>query len=148
MTQDKQEQLIRELVVESTEALDQFEQDLLSMEKNEADPDTPHRIFRLIHSLKGTSGCLALHKLEQLAHAGENVLSLLREGTVRADKDLVNRLFAFSDELRKTLSRVSETGQEGADDHAALIADLDALYRNATSAQGSVDTNATSGLFA
>src|SRR5579863_2223011 len=131
MTSDKQQQLIRELVIESTEALDQFEQDLLSLEKNATDSETLNRIFRAIHSLKGTSGCLALHKIERLAHTGENVLSLMRDGKLRADKELVSKLFAFSDGLRRTLGEVAQTGSEGAADHVSLIADLEALHRAA-----------------
>ena len=129
-----QQQLIRDLVLESTEALDQFERDLLALENNSSDSDTLNRIFRLIHSLKGTSGCLALHKLEQLAHAGENVLSLLREGKLRTGKELVSKLLSFSDGLRRTLGEIGETGSEGATDHSALVADLVALERSASEA--------------
>jgi two-component system chemotaxis sensor kinase CheA len=132
MTGDMQQQLIRDLVMESSEALDQFERDLMALENNQSDADTLNRIFRAIHSLKGTSGCLALHKLEQLAHAGENVLSLLREGRLNAGKELVSKLLAFSDGLRKTLAEVSATGAEGDTDHSALVAGLEALERAAS----------------
>jgi two-component system, chemotaxis family, sensor kinase CheA len=148
MTSDKQQQLIRDLILESTEALDQFEKDLLLLEKNEADADAPHRIFRAIHSLKGTSGCLALHKIEQLAHSGENVLSLMRDGKLQPEKEVVSKLFAFSDGLRRTLAEVSQTGQEGATDHSSLIADLEALHRAASEQQSAKTPAAGScGLF-
>ncbi|HTS78056.1 MAG TPA: chemotaxis protein CheW [Bryobacteraceae bacterium] len=147
MTSDKQQQLIRDLILESTEALDQFEKDLLLLEKKEADPDAPHRIFRAIHSLKGTSGCLALHKIEQLAHSGENVLSLMRDGKLQPEKEVVSKLFAFSDGLRKTLAEVSQTGQEGAADHSSLIADLEALHRAASEQQSATSTAGACGLF-
>jgi two-component system, chemotaxis family, sensor kinase CheA len=38
-------------------------------------------IFRSIHSIKGACGLLGFHKLQALAHAGENLLSKLRDGT-------------------------------------------------------------------
>jgi two-component system chemotaxis sensor kinase CheA len=148
MTGDMQQQLIRDLVLESTEALDGFERDLLALEKNEGDADTLNRIFRAIHSLKGTSGCLALHRLEQLAHAGENVLSLLRESRLRVDKELVSKLFVFSDGLRRTLAEVGETGAEGSTDHTAIVADLDALHRTATTTVAPTPAAGSSGLFA
>ena len=147
MTGDMQQQLIRDLVIESSEALDQFEQDVMALENNHSDPDTLNRIFRAIHSLKGTSGCLALHKLERLAHAGENVLSLLREGRLHADKDLATRLLAFSDGLRGTLAEVSATGAEGERDHSALIAGLEALERAASSASVVSQAAGSFGLF-
>jgi two-component system, chemotaxis family, sensor kinase CheA len=139
-----QQQLIRDLVIESAEALDQFERDLLALETNSSDSETLNRIFRAIHSLKGTSGCLALHKLEQLAHAGENVLSLVREGRLRAGKELVSTLLTFSDALRKTLAEVGETGAEGATDHSVLVAELKALESSGSS--GSV-TQSAAGAF-
>jgi two-component system chemotaxis sensor kinase CheA len=148
MTSDKQQQLIRELVMESTEALDQFEQDLLSLEKQEADADTLNRIFRLIHSLKGTSGCLALHKIEALAHSGENVLSLMRDGRLHADKDLVSKLFVFSDGLRTILNEIGRTGSEGSNDYSTVIADLEALHRAATSVPAAPAKKEAFGLFA
>jgi two-component system, chemotaxis family, sensor kinase CheA len=147
VTGDMQQQLIRDLVLESMESLDQFERDLLALEDNRADSDTLNRIFRLIHSLKGTSGCLALHKVEQLAHAGENVLSLLREGKLGSSKQLISKLLSFSDGLRKILAEVGETGSEGAADHSHLVADLVALEQSA-SRGGVVQTTAGSfGLF-
>jgi len=127
-----QQQLIRDLVMESAEALDQFERDLLALETNQQDSDLLNRIFRIIHSLKGTSGCLALHKLEKLAHAGENVLSLLREGRLDPSKELVSTLLRFSDGLRKTLAEVGETGAEGTIEHAALIGELVAIEQGST----------------
>jgi two-component system, chemotaxis family, sensor kinase CheA len=142
-----QQQLIRDLVLESSEALDQFERDLLALETNSSDSDTLNRIFRAIHSLKGTSGCLALHKLERLAHAGENVLSLVREGKLRAGKELVSKLLIFSDALRQTLTEVGEHGAEGATDHSALVADLEALERGAASVSVTSSAAGASGLF-
>ena len=147
MTGDMQQQLIRDLVLESAEALDQFERDLLALENKQSDSDTLNRIFRLIHSLKGTSGCLALHQLERLAHAGEDVLSLLREGKLAPQKELVTKLLRFSDGLRKTLAEISETGTEGGTDHSVLIAELEMLERSASDAAVVTSTAGSFGLF-
>src|SRR5579862_7307739 len=128
MTENIQQQLVRDLVLESLEALDEFDRDLLSIEKNEADTETLHRIFRAIHSLKGTSGCLGLKKIEQLAHAGENLLSLMREGRLAADANVVGRLFSMCDALRQMLASLESTGTEGEADQEALISALNLLH--------------------
>ena len=127
MDQDLKQTLIREFVIESSEGLDQFDQDLLVLENKQGDGETLHRIFRAIHSLKGTSGCLGLRKIEKLAHTGENLLSLLRDHRLEADGDLISKLFRYSDALRQMLEGLRLTGDEGSCDHNALIADLDAL---------------------
>lgn len=146
MIEDIQQQLIRDLVVESTEGLDQFDRDLLALESGAADEETLHRIFRTIHTIKGSSGCLGLHRIERVAHAGENLLSLMRDGVILAGPDLLTKLFRYSDALRAMMNSLSDSGAEPDQDHASLIADLNALHQAATRAEASVQAGA-SGLF-
>lgn len=127
MTQDLQTRLLHDLVTESNESLDQFDQDLLALEKEEQAPDTLNRMFRTIHSLKGTSGCLGLSRIESLAHTGENLLSLLREGEIAASSKMISTLLAYSDALRAMLANLARTGSEPQEDFAALVRDLQAL---------------------
>jgi two-component system chemotaxis sensor kinase CheA len=128
MKEDLQTQLTRDLVVESFENLDQFDRDLLAIEQNEATPDTLNSMFRTIHTLKGTSGCLGLGRIEKLAHAGENLLSSLRDGRVTANAAMVTTLLAYADALRAMLGALQDTGREGEFDHASLVADLQRLH--------------------
>ena len=68
-----------EFVAESREGLDQLERDLVELEARPDDTELLKRIFRVMHSLKGSAGFLGLAYLEELTHAGENLLSLLRD---------------------------------------------------------------------
>lgn len=146
MIEDIQKQLIGDLVIESMEGLDQFDHDLLALESGAANEETLHSIFRTIHTIKGSSGCLGLRSIEGVAHAGENLLSLLRDGRVVANPDLVGKLFQYSDALREMLRGVGESGVEPDEDHASLVADLNALHQAATMAEQSMQGGA-SGLF-
>src|SRR5579875_2079525 len=128
MDEDIQQQLIQDLVSESTEGLDQFDRDLLSLENNDSDDETLHRIFRTIHTIKGSSGCLGLRRIERVAHVGENLLSLLREGRLAPTPQLVNTLFRYADALRQMFVALRVSGVEPEDEHASLIADLNALH--------------------
>src|SRR5579875_2070173 len=112
MDEDIQQQLIQDLVSESTEGLDQFDRDLLTLENNDNDDETLHRIFRTIHTIKGSSGCLGLRRIERVAHAGENLLSLLREGRLVPSPGLVNSLFRYADVLRHMFVQLSASGIE------------------------------------
>ncbi len=144
--EDIQAELIRDLVIESTEGLDQFDRDLLALENGVAGDETLHNIFRTIHTIKGSSGCLGLRRIERVAHAGENLLSLMREGRVEAGPDLLAKLFRYSDALRVMLMSLDKSGAEPEDDHASLIADLNALHSAATQAEESFQAG-SSGLF-
>lgn len=125
--EELQKQLIQDLLVESNEGLDRFDREMLALEKGQATPDTPNIIFRVIHTIKGTAGCLGLSKIESVAHVGENLLSLLREGKVTVTPPLISTLLAYADALRAMLSSLRDEGNEGSEDYAALLKQLQDL---------------------
>lgn len=125
-----QAELLNDFIVESFEGLDEFDQKLLDFE-NESDLAIMNVIFRVIHTIKGTAGCLALPGIESLAHAGENLLSLLREGQIEPNKAMIDTLLALSDALRAAVKVLEETGAEGNADSSKLKAELEA-HQNQT----------------
>ena len=76
------DEIVSEFLVESHENLDQLDRDLLALEQNPGSRELLASVFRTIHTIKGTSGFLAFHKLEKLTHVGENLLSRLRDGLI------------------------------------------------------------------
>jgi len=95
----------------------------------ESDPTQKDRIgaiFRTIHTIKGNSGFLGFGKLETMAHAGESLLSALRDGTLALTPVIVSALLAMVDRVRASLKIIEETGAEGPrvhDDVVKLLAD-------------------------
>lgn len=119
-----QRQLVTDFLLESFEGLDRFDQELLVLEKGTAAKETLNVIFRVIHTIKGTAGCIGLDSIEATAHVGENILSLLREGQIVSNAELITALLALSDALRGVLRHIESHGDEGRVDHTALIARL------------------------
>ena len=78
MSFEDMDEIIGEFITESNEGLDQLEQAFVSLEQAD-DPDTLAKIFRTVHTIKGTSGFLGFSMLESVTHVGENLLSKLRE---------------------------------------------------------------------
>ena len=66
--EDLQKELIKDFIIESLEGLDQYDRALLALEKGEADEQTLHNVFRVIHSIKGTADCLGLSRIEKDNH--------------------------------------------------------------------------------
>lgn len=122
--------IIAEFLAESTENLDQLDQDLISLEKNPSDLEVFSRIFRTIHTIKGTCGFLAFQKLEAVTHAGESVLGLLRDGTLALRPDITTQLLAMIDAVRAILANIDRTGGEGDEDYSALIERLRAVEQH------------------
>lgn len=122
-----QKQLITDLLIESFEGLDRFDRELLALEKGARDAETLNVIFRVIHTLKGTAGCIGLGRIEATAHVGESLLSLLRDGKIEPSPEIISALLALSDALRGILQHIEADGSEGSADHAGLLARLQAL---------------------
>ncbi|HWE54405.1 MAG TPA: chemotaxis protein CheA, partial [Acidimicrobiales bacterium] len=82
-----------------------------------------------IHTIKGASGFLGFDKLTALTHAAESLLSGLRDGALTLNPNSTAALFATVDSVRAMLRAIESTGQDGTDDHAALIVQLQKLQK-------------------
>ena len=115
--------LTKEFLLESGEGLDSMERCLGGLI---ADPsmDRIGEIFRAVHTMKGNVGFLGLPRLERLSHAGEAVLSRLRDGEVVITDEFVALLMQLADRLRGVLSLLEQLGHEGrrdCDDDLVLL---------------------------
>jgi two-component system chemotaxis sensor kinase CheA len=147
MNDDLQQQLIKDLLIESTEGLDRFDREMLVLERGEGTPDTLNVIFRIIHTIKGTSGCLGLSKIESVAHVGENLLSALRDGKFTTTPEMITTLLSYADALRQMLRCLETSGNEGIADYSALLQKLQELQTGKTTAPAPAPVKAAFGLF-
>src|SRR5271169_4357722 len=119
--------LTKEFLVESNENLDQLDRDLVALETDPTSHELLSRIFRAIHTIKGTTGFLGFSKLESVAHAGENLLSKLRDAVLRLNPEITSALLATVDAVREMLTSIEASGQDGDRNYSALIERLTAL---------------------
>ncbi len=124
LNDELQQQLIKDLLIESTEGLDRFDREMLVLEKGQGTPETLNVIFRVIHTIKGTAGCLGLPKIESVAHVGENLLDTLRGGKLTTTPEMITTLLAYADALRAMLNNLENTGNEGSADYSILLQQL------------------------
>jgi two-component system chemotaxis sensor kinase CheA len=134
--------IIAEFLAESVENLDQLDQDLVTLENDPSDREVFARIFRTIHTIKGTCGFLAFGKLESVTHVGESLLSRLREGDLDVHPEITTDLLALIDAVRAILANIEATGQEGDEEYAALIARLQSYDEGTESAAETPRTGA------
>ncbi|MEV8507312.1 chemotaxis protein CheA [Actinoplanes sp. NPDC051475] len=114
-------EIVGEFLMESHENLDQIDRDLVALEQSPASRDLISRIFRAIHTIKGTSGFLAFTRLETLAHAGESLLSRLRDGVQPVTPTTITTLLATIDGVRALLESIEQNGVEGEVDVETII---------------------------
>ncbi|HBO97547.1 MAG TPA: hypothetical protein DD648_05950 [Candidatus Omnitrophica bacterium] len=69
-----------DIFLEETEQnIEHFNQDLVSLEKDPADPELINNLFRVIHTIKGSAGMVRVANVHEVAHAMESVLALARD---------------------------------------------------------------------
>ncbi len=123
------DEVVEEFLVESYENLDRIDADLLALEAEPGRPDLLASVFRGIHTIKGTCGFLGYGKLEQVAHAGESLLSKLRDGELHLNADLTSALLRMVDAVRLMLASVEANGTDGDGNWSELLAALEELQQ-------------------
>ena len=122
--------LIRDFLTETTESIGQVDNDLVALEQRPDDGELIGRIFRLVHTVKGTCGFLGLSRLEKVAHAGENVLGRFRDRSLAPTEASIGLVLKAMDCIKAIVVGIEQAdGIEAAGDDSQLIAQLDAVYR-------------------
>lgn len=119
--------ILDEFLLEAQEIFDQLDIDLLQLETTPFDPKLLGSIFRSLHTIKGSSGFFAFVRLEKMAHAGESLLTKLREGALVANAPLIDALLASLDCLRAVVQGIAAQRVEPTGDDEALLQRLRAL---------------------
>ncbi len=115
------DQRVEQFLMESYEHADQLDRDLVRLEADPTNPELLLRIFGTLHTLKSSSGFLGFTAIQSATHAGESLLSRLRDGTCQLNPDITTALLALVDTVRQTLVAIETTGGEGESDYASLV---------------------------
>ena len=126
--------LINEFLVESNENLDRLDQELVKLESDPKSRELLSSIFRTIHTIKGSCGFLGFANLERVTHAGENLLSRLRDGKLSLNAEFTTALLAMVDAVRRMLVEIQASGSDGNEKYPELIENLKRLQEPPASA--------------
>lgn len=113
--------IVKEFLQESGENLERLDQELVRLETEPTNAELIGSIFRTIHTVKGTCGFLGYTKLEKVAHAGENLLSMLRAKELNLTEEIADALLEMTDAIRAILKEIQETESEGSVEYAELV---------------------------
>src|SRR5215468_12013848 len=122
----------KEFLVESHENLDQLDADLVELEETATPAEAVGRIFRTLHTIKGSCSFLGFPHLEAVAHAGENLLGGLRDGKLALSPVVTEALLRVVDAIRRMLGSIENAGNDGNTEYRDLIDLLNRLARAQT----------------
>ncbi len=115
--------LVAEFVLESVQGLQDIESDLLTLEsEGNSDSELINRIFRTVHTIKGSGGYLKLGSLVSVAHRAETLLDNIRFGTQEPTPSVTDAILGAIDTIKQML----QTADMGASlDYQATLDKLD-----------------------
>jgi two-component system, chemotaxis family, sensor kinase CheA len=102
-------ELIGDFVLESRDHLVQIETQLLTLERDGADSEALHAVFRSFHTIKGLAGFLELWDVQRLAHEVETVLDAARNGELTLTPDGIDVILESADYLQNWLLHLELT---------------------------------------
>ena len=117
-------ELLREFLTEANENLDVVDVDMVRFEREPNNADLLGRIFRLVHTIKGTCGFLGLPRLEALTHAAETLMGKFRDGTT-VTPDAVSLILSVIDRIKEILAELDRSESEPDGDDDDLIRELE-----------------------
>jgi len=88
---------------ESKDLLDEMEDLLLQLEGNSQDSEIVNALFRVVHTLKGTSGMFGFEDVVAFTHGAESVMDSVRDGDISLDQDLLSILLNSRDHISALL---------------------------------------------
>ncbi|HWR08204.1 chemotaxis protein CheA [Sporomusa sp.] len=113
---------------ESREHLQTLNNCLLDLENDPGSLAVLDEIFRSAHTIKGMSATMGFTTIAELTHEMENVLDLLRKGTVPANDDITDTLFKCVDTLEQLVENVA-SNSDNPIEIKPLISKLTAIAR-------------------
>ena len=125
------DEIVKEFLQESSENLDRLDQEFVRLESEPENRELLGSIFRTVHTIKGTCGFLGFTKLEAIAHAGENLLSLLRAGDLKLTDEIADVLLEMADAIRAILKEIQTNEAEGTQEYPELVQRLKELQGKA-----------------
>lgn len=109
---DDMQEIMEDFLVEAFEMIEQLDQDLVELENNPEDLDLLNRIFRVAHTIKGSSSFLNFDILTRLTHNMEDVLNKARRDELKITPDVMDVVLHSVDLMKALLAAIRDSGTD------------------------------------
>ena len=122
MVMENQKQLF---VVEAMELLQDLEDALMELENDPENQDTVQRVFRCMHTIKGSGAMFGFDAIANFTHHIESVYDAVRNGEIKVTKHLIDITLSACDQIKAMLD--SGANEDSANEKKSEI--MDAFFR-------------------
>ena len=118
------EQFKQKYIEEVNDLLNDLEDTVLALEQNPGSADDINRIFRVMHTIKGTAGMYDFKMVEKITHDVESIYGKIRDSSLSVSTVVLNLTLECVDLIRNLLS----TGEDNLKEEVAVfLAKLSAI---------------------
>ncbi|MDX1808381.1 MAG: chemotaxis protein CheW [Sulfurospirillaceae bacterium] len=109
---DDIQEILEDFLIEAFELIEQIDQDLVELENNPEDLELLNRIFRVAHTVKGSSSFLSFDVLTALTHHMEDVLNKARRGDLKIEPEIMDVVLESIDMMKTLLFSIRDNGND------------------------------------
>ncbi|EIF07426.1 Signal transduction histidine kinase CheA [Campylobacter concisus UNSWCD] len=109
---DDMKEIMEDFLIEAFELIEQIDHDLVELEANPEDLELLNRIFRVAHTVKGSSSFLNFDVLTELTHHMEDVLNKARKGELKITPDIMDIVLESVDMMKGLLESIRDNGSD------------------------------------
>lgn len=117
----------KDFLAEVNELTDSLEKTLIELEENRKDKDLITKIFRAMHTLKGSSGMFGFNVISEFTHNLETIYELLRDGKIEITTNLINVTFAAVDHIKSLLNDPELKNAKNKEENITLLDKIDEI---------------------
>ena len=111
---DEIQEILEDFLVEAFELIEQLDQDLVELDTRPEDFELLNSIFRVAHTIKGSSSFLSFDILTKLTHHMEDVLNKARKGELKLNEDIMDVVLESIDMMKTLLHCIRDNGNDTA----------------------------------
>ena len=105
---EEMQEILEDFLIEASEMVEQLDQNLIELENNPTDLELLNKIFRVAHTIKGSSSFLNFDTLTHLTHNMEDVLNKARHGDLIITPSIMDVVLESIDLMKALLEAIQE----------------------------------------
>lgn len=123
-------QFRQKFIEEAEDLLTQLDNDLIVLEKDPEDASKIDQVFRVMHTLKGSSGMFGYDRITEVTHELESLYDRIREGSMGLTQALLDLTFSVSDHVRNLLTDYDFVDKRNVDNQGLLLQNISFFLQN------------------
>ncbi len=133
------EQFQKKFIEEATDLINELEASLMTLSSNPQDKEVVERIFRALHTIKGSSDMFGFHKIDEYTHHLETIYDEIRNGILDINDQIINITLASVDHLRNLLDAGNDINTELQGQHDELLNRIKTITHHSPDEQNNPD---------